>query len=58
MPLYEFFCKRCKKQFQEVMHVEEHDKGVAVCPSCRKKDEVERRMSVFHAVTPRKSAAY
>lgn len=58
MPLYEFFCRRCEKAFAEVMHVEEHEVKVPQCPKCHKKDEVEKRLSTFTAVTSRKSAAY
>jgi putative FmdB family regulatory protein len=58
MPLYEFFCRRCEKAFAEVMHVEEHEAKVPQCPKCHKKDEVEKRLSTFTAVTSRKSAAY
>ncbi len=58
MPLYEFFCRRCKKPFSAVMHVAEHDAKVPKCPGCHRKENVERRLSTFTAVTSRKSAAY
>jgi putative FmdB family regulatory protein len=58
MPVYEFHCRRCDQPFTAVMHVSEHDADVAECPRCKKKDEVEKRMSPFMAVTSRKSAAY
>ncbi len=58
MPVYEFFCRRCKKAFTAEMHVSEHDAGVAKCPKCELKDHVEKRMSSFTAVTSRKSAGY
>ncbi|HSB20936.1 MAG TPA: FmdB family zinc ribbon protein [Anaeromyxobacteraceae bacterium] len=58
MPLYEFFCRRCEKPFAEVMHVEEHEVKVPQCPRCHKRDEVEKRLSTFTAVTSRKSTAY
>jgi putative FmdB family regulatory protein len=58
MPLYEFYCRRCKKPFTAVMHVAEHDKKVAECPRCHRKKEVERRLSTFTAVTSRKSASF
>jgi putative FmdB family regulatory protein len=57
MPVYEFFCRRCQKPFVEVMHVSEHDSNVAECPDCHQKDEVEKRLSTFTAVTSRKSTA-
>ncbi len=58
MPLYEFYCRRCEKEFSEVMHVEEHEVQVPKCPRCHRKDRVEKRLSSFTAVTSRKSAAY
>lgn len=58
MPLYEFFCRRCEKPFAEVMHVEEHEVEVPECPKCHRKDQVEKRLSTFTAVTSRKSTAY
>jgi putative FmdB family regulatory protein len=56
MPVYEYFCRRCEKPFAEVMHVSEHERDVAECPECHRKDEVEKRLSTFTAVTSRKSA--
>jgi putative FmdB family regulatory protein len=56
MPVYEFFCRRCEQAFSAVMHVSEHDAGVPECPACGRRDEVEKRMSTFTAVTSRKSA--
>lgn len=58
MPVYDFYCRRCQKPFATVMHVSEHDAGVAECPECHKKDEVEKRLSAFTAVTSRKSTGY
>ncbi|WP_242354855.1 FmdB family zinc ribbon protein [Anaeromyxobacter sp. SG64] len=56
MPVYEFFCRKCQKPFTEVMHVAEHEAGVAECPECHSKADVEKRLSTFTAVTSRKSA--
>lgn len=58
MPVYEFYCRRCRKSFAAVMHVSEHDRGVAECPKCHRKKDVEKRLSAFTAVTSRKSAGY
>jgi len=58
MPLYEFFCRRCEKAFQAVMHVAEHDAGPPECPKCRQKDKVEKRLCTFVAVTSHKSTGY
>jgi putative FmdB family regulatory protein len=58
MPVYEYFCRACGKPFVETMHVEEHERDVPPCPECRKKEDVEKRMSSFTAVTKRKSASF
>ncbi len=58
MPAYEYFCRRCKTAFVETMHVVEHDAAVPKCPKCERKDQVEKRMSSFSAVTSRKSTSY
>jgi putative FmdB family regulatory protein len=58
MPAYEFYCARCDKGFTAVMHVAEHDQGVAECPECHRKDKVEKRLSTFTAVTSHKSAGF
>ena len=58
MPVYEYFCTRCQEAFTAVMHVAEHDASVAECPKCKEKDQVEKWMSAFTAVTKRKSTAY
>jgi putative FmdB family regulatory protein len=58
MPVYEFFCRRCEKAFTAEMHVAEHDRDVAACPGCHRKDLVEKRLSTFTPVTSHKSAAF
>lgn len=58
MPAYEYFCRRCEQSFVETMHVAEHETQVPPCPRCEKRDEVEKRMSSFSAVTSRKSAGW
>jgi putative FmdB family regulatory protein len=58
MPVYEYHCRRCDEPFTAVMHVAEHEKVLPECPRCHKKDEVERWLSTFTAVTSHKSAAY
>ncbi len=32
MPIYEYFCKKCKKQF-EMLHMS--DQELALCPNCK-----------------------
>jgi putative FmdB family regulatory protein len=56
MPMYEFFCRRCEKAFSTEMHIAEHDRDVPECPSCHRKDQVEKRLSTFTPVTSHKSA--
>jgi putative FmdB family regulatory protein len=56
MPTYEFFCHRCHRPFTAEMHIAEHDRGKAECPSCHRKDQVEKRLSTFTPVTSHKSA--
>jgi putative FmdB family regulatory protein len=58
MPVYDFYCRRCEQPFSAVMHVAEHDAAAAECPRCKKKDQVEKKLSEFMAVTSRKSAGY
>lgn len=39
MPLYEFVCGRCSKQFEELVS---NDSATPECPTCAKLDEVTR----------------
>ena len=55
MPLYEYACKSCSKEFEALVRASE----TAECPSCHGKD-LERRLSVFAAHTagvPQRSAS-
>jgi putative FmdB family regulatory protein len=36
MPLYEYFCKKCRRKFEKVRLFEESDKPFS-CPNCKKK---------------------
>jgi putative FmdB family regulatory protein len=56
MPTYEYFCHRCEQTFSADMHIAEHDRDLPECPSCHRKDQVEKRLSTFTAVTSHKSA--
>jgi putative FmdB family regulatory protein len=58
MPVYEFYCRKCQQPFVAEMHLAEHDAGVPECPECHRKDEVEKRISAFTAVTSRKSTGF
>ena len=55
MPVYEFSSAASgQKPFTAEMHVSEHDAGVAECPECHRKEDVEKRLSTFTAMTSRK----
>ncbi|GEJ57837.1 FmdB family zinc ribbon protein [Anaeromyxobacter diazotrophicus] len=56
MPVYEFYCRRCEQPFTAEMHVAEHEASVVECPECHRKEDVEKRLSTFTAVTSHKSA--
>ncbi len=58
MPVYEYYCRKCEKPFTATMHVAEHEAEVPECPTCGRKEEVERWMSSFTAKTSRKSTSY
>ncbi|HXE74634.1 MAG TPA: FmdB family zinc ribbon protein [Candidatus Xenobia bacterium] len=54
MPLYEFFCKDCKKEFSRVLTLGEYEKGEFTCPTCQGRN-VEQLPASFFAVTSKKS---
>jgi putative FmdB family regulatory protein len=58
MPVYEYFCTKCGEAFTTVMHVTEHEETIPECPKCGRKDDIQKRMSSFTAVTSRKSAGF
>jgi putative FmdB family regulatory protein len=55
MPEYAFYCRACKKPFTAVMSLAQHDKGVASCPKCKQRRQVEKRPAAAFVVTARKS---
>ena len=55
MPEYAFYCRACKKPFTAVMSLAQHDKGVAPCPKCKQRRQVEKRPAAAFVVTARKS---
>ena len=55
MPHYEFVCNACKKSFEKILTMSEHDAEKTACPHCGSQ-EVEQRWSAFSAVTSKKSA--
>jgi putative FmdB family regulatory protein len=54
MPTYEFECKKCGCQFEQVMTVNEHDKAKVRCPKC-KSEEVGHLIESVNVTTPKKS---
>ncbi len=54
MPHYVFLCKACDKEFTQVLHISEMEKGGILCPHCGS-DRVEQKIAAFSAVTSKKS---
>ena len=54
MPTYSFECKKCRKQFQEILTFREFEEGKRKCPKCGSRDVVQV-LEVFFAKTSRKS---
>jgi putative FmdB family regulatory protein len=54
MPSYDYICKECKKSFNVMMPVSEHDKARVACPKCKSR-KVEQQLAAFFAVTSKKS---
>jgi putative FmdB family regulatory protein len=53
MPVYDYVCNDCHKEFEKVLTLNEHEKPVT-CPHCSSKN-VEQEAKAFFAVTSRKS---
>ena len=54
MPLYEFSCPKCEKEFVAALTVKELEQGEAECPDCGERD-VKQQLSSFTPKTSRKS---
>jgi putative FmdB family regulatory protein len=54
MPQYEYYCQDCKKAFEVVLTLEEHDKSKIKCPNCQGKN-TQQEAAAFFAVTSKKS---
>jgi putative FmdB family regulatory protein len=54
MPRYEFYCEDCKKPFEVILTLEEHEKGQIKGPTCGK-NHVHLEAAAFFAVTSKKS---
>jgi putative FmdB family regulatory protein len=56
MPLYEFYCRNCRNQYEAAQSIAEHTKALRpACPTCGSPDQVEARLSAFFAQTSRKA---
>lgn len=54
MPTYEYSCQDCRKRFQIVESIGEHDPKAARCPKCRSRN-VKRIWDTVRVHTSRKS---
>ena len=54
MPLYEYYCEKCRKDITIPMSISEHEKGGATCPQCGSKD-LKPLVGAFFSKTSRKS---
>jgi putative FmdB family regulatory protein len=55
MPTYEYRCRKCKRAFEAVMAMTEHEKHPRPsCPRCKSRS-VEQLPAQFQAVTPKKT---
>ena len=46
MPIFEFTCRKCKHNFEELISHAELEAGELKCPACQSK-QVERGLSAF-----------
>lgn len=54
MPLYEFVCVDCGKEFDLLMSLQEYERKKVVCPRCQSKT-VEQRVTFCEVITSKKS---
>jgi len=54
MPVYEYHCNSCGRDFDHVESMQEHERKHPACPSCGS-ENVEQRFSAFFAKTSKKS---
>ncbi|MFQ5662202.1 MAG: FmdB family zinc ribbon protein [Terriglobia bacterium] len=54
MPIYDYTCKDCHKDFTRVLTLSEYERGKIECPDCKSKN-VEQKPAIFFAVTSKKS---
>ena len=51
---YVFLCQSCNKEFMQILHISELEKGGIKCPHCGS-EKVQQRVAAFSAVTSKKS---
>jgi len=54
MPMYEFVCQQCNKEFVLAISVKEYEKKEFQCPEC-KSPKVEQKITSFQTKTSKKS---
>ena len=54
MPLYEFYCEKCRREVSLTMTISERDKGKAACPKCGSRD-LRPLLGTFFTQTSKKS---
>ncbi|MBI2160594.1 MAG: zinc ribbon domain-containing protein [Candidatus Rokubacteria bacterium] len=54
MPLYEFYCDKCKKEVSMTLSIREREKGEAACPKCGNR-EMRPLVGTFYSKTSKKS---
>ena len=54
MPLYEFYCEKCRKEVSMTLTISEREKGKVACPTCGSR-KLRPLVGPFFAKTSRKS---
>ena len=54
MPVYEYFCEKCRREVSVTLSITAHDAGKIACPKCGGK-ALRPLLSTFFSQTSRKS---
>ncbi len=54
MPIYDYKCLDCNKEFTLVLTLKEYEDGKVECPNCKSKN-LQRLLGTFFASTSKKS---
>lgn len=54
MPVYDFLCNNCGKEFSLTLRVAEYEKHDVACPNCKSR-AIEQAVTSFEVVTSKKS---